>query len=718
SLSGTVAANIKGTSLKRSGGSVELRLTPSRLAGNSVQRLGLRADIQNGSAAISWRGTIEQGTLAGTGWIRPFDSIPEYRLRGTATDLPGSATIAQRLSGDSLVSGLDLGFQLAGAGISATSARVTGRVTFTATQEDDPITLGQATLSLARGRLQLSPELLLGGGTITAHAVARLGDTLTYEVRDGKIDHVDLARLGGDTAMGPLTGRFSLEGRGTAADQAVASLRLDLDGLRYGSHQIEKLSGHARLVRGAARVAFGGPLAGGRVALEADARPFAHTQTFLLRRASLERVDVGSFLGRPDLAGPVTLHATGSGRVRGKSRSAKGQLTVEPSRLGRLEVTSGSVNLQLNGERLGYDGSLRTNGGTLALAGDGQQLAGIRSLAIRRGQADSIDLGTLMGRPDLHTSINASFTAQLSADSTATRQADLSLQLLSSRINQAQLQGGHVSLTLNGDTLQGDLRLAGRDGELGAEFNGQTGKTTQMHTAGTLRLERLARWTGRPDADGRLESSFDLNAAADSAGLLSLYGSVNAIGGIGDIRINSAHVALGRDSGAVRLDTLLVRSNVLALGGHGRVALRRAAGSDTLRITGTTYNLAPLAPFIGDSVSLDSASMALTLMGPAWHWRLDGAGQIDRMLAAGNLADRATLSATATIDSTHLSGMRGDLRVKDAAYGKMRVPEARLTARYDSLIGLDADVALGDSARIVTALRGTVQADTMRATLQ
>ncbi len=591
-------------------------------------------------------------------------------------------------------------------------------MTFTATQDEDPIPLGQATLSLARGRLQLKPELLVGGGTITAHAVAHLGDTLTYEVRDGKIDRVDLARLGADTTMGPVSGRFSLRGRGTAPSQAVASLRLDLDELRYGSHRIEQLSGQARLVRGAARLAFGGPLEGGRIALEADARPFAQTKTFLLRRASLERVDLGSFLGRPDLAGPVTLRATGSGRVRGKSRSVEGRLTVEPSRLGKLEVTSGLVDVTLNGDRLTYDGSVRTNGGRVALAGDGQQLAGVRSLAIRRGQADSIDLGTLMGRPGLHTRINASFTAQLSGDSAATRQADLSLQLLPSRINQAQLQGGRVRLNLNGDSLQGELRLAGRDGELGAQLRGQTGKATQLHTAGTLRLERLARWTGRADTDGRLESSFTLNAAGDSAGLLSLYGNVNAIGGIGDVRINSAHLALGPDSGAVRVDTVLIQSNVLALGGHGRIALRRDARSDTLRITGTTDNLAPLAPFIGDSISLDSARMALTLSGPAWRWRLDGAGQINRILAAGNLADRVTLSATAAIDSTHLSGMRGELRVKDAAYGKMRIPQARLAARYDSLIGLDADVALGDSARVVTALRGTVQSDTMRATLQ
>src|SRR3954453_7634277 len=105
SLNGTVAAELRGTSLKRSGGRVELRLTPSRLAGNTVRRFGVRADIRNGSAAVTWRAAIEQGRVAGTGLIRPFDSIPEYRLRGTATDLPGSIAIARKMSGDSLASG-------------------------------------------------------------------------------------------------------------------------------------------------------------------------------------------------------------------------------------------------------------------------------------------------------------------------------------------------------------------------------------------------------------------------------------------------------------------------------------------------------------------------------------------------------------------------------------------------------------------------------------
>ena len=80
-------------------------------------------------------------------------------------------------------------------------------------------------MSLARGRLELTPTLLVGGGTITGRAIVRLRDTLTYELRDGKVDRVNLAHLTADTALGPLTARFTLLGRGTAPDQAVASAK-------------------------------------------------------------------------------------------------------------------------------------------------------------------------------------------------------------------------------------------------------------------------------------------------------------------------------------------------------------------------------------------------------------------------------------------------------------------------------------------------------------
>ncbi len=267
--------------------------------------------------------------------------------------------------------------------------------------------------------------------------------------------------------------------------------------------------------------------------------------------------------------------------------------------------------------------------------------------------------------------------------------------------------------------MKGDLRIDARDGALAAKVIGRTGDSTELHTDGTLRLERLARWTGRANTDGRLESNFVLNAAADSAGLVSLDGTVNAIGGIGGVRLNTVHLALQPDPGAIRVDTLLIRSNVGELNGGGRIALRSNAGVDTLRLTGFTRNLEPLAALAGlDSVSLDSSRVALRITGPAWHWRLDADGEARGLLSGGNLAARLKVQGGATVDSTQFTGVHGDLQVENAAYGTLRIPEARVAARYDSLIALDANVALGDSVRIATALRGSTAGDTTHVTLQ
>jgi translocation and assembly module TamB len=720
SLNGRVQVELRGPTLARADGRVELRLTTSRLAGAAIERLRFHTDVRGGSAGVTLRAVLEQGTVTATGRMRPFDSVPQYRLSALATALPGSDAIARALAGETGEPLLDVRFELAGSGISPTAARLNGRVELTALRQDgERVPLGHARLALSRGRLEAHPELLVGNGRITAYAVAQLGDTLTYEMRRGTIERVDLGRLLADTTIAPVSGRFSLWGRGVAPDEAVATARIELDELRYGERLVEQVTGRIWLAGGSTRIQFGGTLQGGRLAIDANARPFDATKAFTIRRASLERADLGTFLGRPDLAGPVTLRASGSGRWRDELRFLRANLTVEPSRLGRLEVSDGSIDVRLSGERLTYEGSIRSNGGAFAVSGDGRPLADFPSFVVRRGRVDSIDVGALLGRPDLRTDVNARFTGSVTGRSADSMVGRLSVELLPSRVNQAELRSGRVALDFEGKALRADLRLEGREGEILAELTGRTGDAMQLHADGSLRLERLARWVGRADADGRLESRFALDAVGDSAGLVSLGGTVSAIGGIGDVRLHEAHLALRPASGAIQVDTLFIKSNVAALDGGGRVALREGAGADTLRLTGTAGDLTPLAALAGtDSVSLDSARVALTVSGPAWRWRLNGTADIHRILSSGNLAERVTMRAMAALDSTRLSTISGDLRLDDAAYGKIRIPNARLTGRYDSLLTVEADIAIGDSVRVATALRGVIGSDTIRAVLQ
>jgi hypothetical protein len=375
-VNGELDADIRGETLPVADGSASLRLRGSRVGETDLRDLDLRADVKRGRADLMLRGQVYGGSVRADGWARPFDSVPSYRLSGGALGLEGTEAAAKALAGEAGDPKLDLRFRIAGDGIAPREADLDGRVELAAARTDSgPVPLGGAAIELQGGRLEIRPELLLGGGRVSGVATARLEDTITYQVRQGRIDAVDLGRLRGDTVSAPITGRFTLNGRGVAPEEATVTARLEMDELRYAASRIEQVIAQARLERGRAVLDLRGVLQGGRLAVLASAHPFDSTITFDVRRASLDSVDLGTLLGRPDLAGPVTIAATGGGQWGQSRKAVKGRLTFEPSKLGHVELTGGSVIAELAGERLTYDASLQTSGGSIALEGEGRPLA-------------------------------------------------------------------------------------------------------------------------------------------------------------------------------------------------------------------------------------------------------------------------------------------------------------------------------------------------------
>ncbi|MEP6688414.1 MAG: hypothetical protein ABJC36_08710, partial [Gemmatimonadales bacterium] len=723
-LNAQVDADIAGP-LRNATGNARFQIDGSKLGTVLVHRLDLGAVLASGTADLTLRAALDTGSISATGRARPFDSIPTYRLAGTAIRFPGTASMARAATGSAGDPSLAIAFRLSGEGTSANSATVEGRVDLTAVRDTgQQIVVGHTTLKLVNGRLTLRPELLAGGGAITALAVVSLGDTVAYEVRQGRIDRVDLGRLSGDTLTAPLTGRFSLAGRGTAPAEARLTADLHFDQLRYGERQVERVDMKASLDRGRLRVQGDGALQGGRLVLEALGRPFDSTAPYVLRRAALEEVDLGTLLGQPRFAGPVNLSVTGEARTRGDVRSLQGQITVDPSRLGRVRVARGSAKVRIAGEHLDYDASLETNGGGLSLAGDGTLAAAADAslYRVREGRLTAIDLGELLGRPDLRTDLNTTFTGEVAGSSPDSLRATLKLTLQPSRVNQAELTAGTLDARVNGRSIAAKVQAEGPDAALDATMKGTpSADRTALETDGTLRVEHLARWTGRRHADGRVESRFALNLVSDSVGLRSIGGSVDAMGGVGGVRVPAARVTMTPVDGQLQLDTVMVRSNVAVLDGGGRLQLRPGSEPGTLSLRGALGDLAPVAALMGsDTMGFDSARVNLAVTGPAWGWRLEGGVDAHGLAVGGNLANHVTLTALATLDSTRLRAISGDLHVTDAAYGELSVRELKATGGYDSTVALDLDLNIADSVRVATRIRGTISAarDTVRAELQ
>ena len=727
SINATLDAHLKGR-LDSATGSAALHVAHSRIGSRAIDTLQLRTTIAGGRATVKLRGAYGPGSLAADGWITPFDSLPSYRLSGSATGLPGTGAAAKVFSGTPSDSVLEIRFLLSGRGLAPAHAYVDGRVDLASLRRSgERVNAGHATLTLHNGRLLARPDIVLGGGRITAVATARLGDTVSYRVTHGVIDHVDLGRMAGDSVSAPLDVTFSLRGSGTAPNEAVAEGQIRLDSLRYGGVRIDTVVANARLERGQARIAVRGGLQGGRLAADATARPFDSTASFDLRRLALDSVDLGTMIGRPALAGPVTMRGKARGRLGEAAEVVNGEIELEPSRMGRISVASGTLRAFLDGQRLAYEASVATSGGSLALAGDGRPLAESPAYTVRRGRVDSIDLGSWLGRAGLRTDLNATFRATLSglggtaSAAVADRmRANLDALVLPSTVNDATLDRGKASFALDSGQVDGTIVLEGADGRLDSRADGRLSASgSVLRTSGSLALEHLARWTGRKAADGRLEGRFALEANADSMGLRSIGGTASAFGGIGGVKLLGARLVLSPFSGGLKVDTLRVRSNVAALDGVGTVALRRSAPAGRLTITGRFANVEPLAALAGpDTVSLDSVIATLRLTGPASHRRVDARGQAFSLLASGLLADRIGLAAQGGLDSTGLADIRGRLTVKDAVYGKVEFPALELSGRYDSLIAVGVSAAVGDSIHLAAALQGTVAGDTIRAVLQ
>lgn len=720
SLSGRIQADLQGATLGAADGAAVLRLSDSRIAGTEIDTLFLRAKVDSGRAQIGLDGDIAGTRISAEGWVRPFDSIPAYDLSGLARAVPGGEAVARTLAGAAGEPALNVRFRAEGAGVRPAEATVSGRVGLVAVRSDgEQVPLGHATISLADGRLRARPELEVAGGRVTAVVLATLGDTLTYELRDGVIAAVDLGRFLEDSVATPVSGRFAFQGKGASPEEAVASGRLRLEPIVYSGRRIEDLVARARISGGRARLEVRGALEGGTVALDAAARPFDSVMSFTVDRALLAQVDLGALLGRPDLSGPFTLQATARGRWGPETRSVRGEATVEPSRLGDIRITGGRLTGELRGQRVAYDAALTTSGGSLRLEGEAETGGEIPSFDIRRGIFDSLDLGVLLARPDLETALSGRFSGTATGATPDSMNGRLDLELLPSRVNQAELGPGRAEVAVAGGVVTGKLRLEGGDAGIAADLYGDiAGAQRRFGAEGTLNIEQLARWTGRADADGRLEGRFALEATADTAGLLSAGGTITAAGGVGGVHIRSIHAVLEPTAGSIVVDTLLVRSNVAVLDGSGRLSLRDTAGTDTLRLTGTTTNVGPLVELMGvDSLTLDSARVSVAVTGPPRQRRILADGLASRLLYASTLVEHLEVQGGATVDSAGVGGIAGDIRLRGAATGPVTIHQASFRGRYDSLVALEGSADLGGDVSLQLALQGEAAGDTTHAQL-
>ena len=629
-VTGDLRLNLQGATLETLSGPFTVALRESRVGGRRIDRLALDGAFAAGRVTFDLEGALPGASLSAEGRARPFDEVPTVQVAGMAQDvdlgllLPGSGR-TDSFAGD---------FSVVGRGKSVDTFSGTVALDLDRAEIGLPNNrLRFADLRLDaevdRGEVAFDADATLAGddGRVVADGTLNLGDPLRYDVRQGRAVGLNLAALTGRPSQeSDLTGTFTLSGTGTDVAQAPINLTAQLQSSRYGTYTLASADLGVELRRGQAAIDADLDLgAGGRVTARGTAEPFADPLAFDLR-GTMRNLDLAEVQGVPerysDLTGTFAASGVGVDPAT-MTLDARIQIT-EPSSYTTRLVDGGDLAVTLDNGDLSVDGTLETPEGQFDLALTGRPFDGDPSFAFSNTCFRDLDLSRFAEAAP-RSRLDGCFSGQLSglADlPTANAQGVLTLR--PSRVNEAEIDDGRVAFTLDDGALGGtlDLELVSPRAEEGVPEGGRVvaafqGRPFDETPSFSVRGRTEALDVGTladlpPDQPVRLSLDFDVTGRGLDPATMTLNGSVD--GGpstVGPVAVDTLAARFAVADGVVRLDTLLLNSDVARVVGGGTLALFNERAASDFHLEGTVASLAPLASLTEETLGLESGEIVL-----------------------------------------------------------------------------------------------------------
>lgn len=631
-VTGDLRLNFQGTSLETLTGPFSVTLRESRAAGRRIDRLDLDGSFASGRVSFDLAGALPGAALRAEGTARPFDEVPQFQIAGTAQDvdlgllLPGSGR-SDTFAGD---------FALIGRGRSLDT--FSGNVALDLDRasidlDTRRLQLADADLdaTVANGLVSYDADLALAGddGRVVAGGTLRLGREPLPFTADGEAFGLDLAALTGNPSQeSDLTGTFAIDARGLDLRQSAIDLSADLRDSRYGTYDVAAGELAVELRRGVAEIAADldlGP--GGQVTAAGTARPFATPLTFDLS-GTMQNLDLAELQDVPerysDLTGTFTAQGAGTDPAT-MELTARIEIT-EPSSYGERFVDAADLVVTLNNGDLAVEGTALTPEGSFDLALTGRPFDESPSFAFQETCFSDLDLSAFAPSAP-RSDLNGCFSGQIAGlGDLATADGDGLVTLRPSTVNEAELDDGRVSFTLDDGALGAtlDLTLASPPADEGVEEGGRVVAAVQGRPFAEVptlslrgRTEALdlgALLDLPPDQPLRLSLGFDLDVRGTDPETMTLAGSLT--GGsstLGPVGLDTLRAQFALQSGVVRVDTLVLDTDVADLAGGGTLALFDDDASSAFRLAGSVESLAPLATYTEQTLGLETGTFALAV---------------------------------------------------------------------------------------------------------
>ncbi|HTK42349.1 MAG TPA: hypothetical protein VL287_12225, partial [Gemmatimonadales bacterium] len=293
SLSADFEALLKGPSLDHVDGTVRASFTGTRYGRMGARSGMVQARFKEGQASVQSHGDVAGVRFTAGGFVRPFDSVPSYDMKGQVRALAGAgkpSPMVERLVGRE---GLDMHLRVNGRGVDPKQANLKLLATTTSSESGRALLdSGRVEATVAGGVATFRARAGLTGGLVSLRGSARLEPEIGYRVDRGEIEGVDLLALLGDTAGSRVNGSFSLSGYGVTPRLATADGRVQVSRSTIGSHDLDEGRADVRLRSGVVGITGDANVDGAALALAAEATPFADRREVRVREVRFRNVDL------------------------------------------------------------------------------------------------------------------------------------------------------------------------------------------------------------------------------------------------------------------------------------------------------------------------------------------------------------------------------------------------------------------------------------------
>jgi translocation and assembly module TamB len=721
-IDGEAMLELAGPSRNRLSGEARVSVRASPSNPTDHRRAVARALFDGGRARIEVQGDVGLAALAIRGWVRPFDSIPSYDVKGRARYLSRPSPSFIRLLGKD---SRHLTLSIAGRGFNPRQANLQALAAIDSRPGNAGLLdSGAAKIRLRNGVAGIRSVVGLTGGTVTAAGTATLGPELELRVDRASLKGVDIAAVLGDSNPSSLDAELTFHSRGTSPTLARFQATIHAVDLSYGPHDVHQGRLDLSLQRGAARVTGKAQVDGGSLEAIVTAHPFGAEPGVRLRELRFSHIDLARLIPGSGITGEVSGTVRGGAhRGRREDPEASAVLTLEPSQIGTQPITHARVETRLAHRRIEVMAEAAAPAGHLRLSGFGLPFDTVPRYALQNVAFQRVDLGQLLSKEGLRTDLTGSLRVEALGRNPEAGSATGRLTLEASTINDAVINTGQVDAKLDeGElSLSGIVRTEGDSLTLSATAYPFESRPRARLTS-ELALKPIALLLSRGSLGGAGTVGIRLEGEWGSPETLSLNGQVVGRGSIAELHLDSLNTSFRLMNGTLTVDTLALGSNVGTMAGSGTVALfGRANRSRGFRLSGRFRDLAPLTPLLGVSrLSLDSGGFTATVQGQRDSLRVALAAYGgDLAVDARRVGEfQATFSGELAADR-FLSNGTADVRLERLVLGGTRLRKIGLQGNKQGsevLLRIESVVDQERSARVVARLtpdRSRLELDTL-----